>query len=114
MNTKRAVEITDLCKLKLVNDLILSPDGQRLAFTITEVDCWLLKPAEFDPAQKYPLLLQIHGGPFGMYAEALMHEFQLLAARGYLVLYTNPQGSAGYGDAFAKALEHDWGVVDFQ
>lgn len=78
----------------------------------TEVHGWVLKPPAFDPATKYPLLLEIHGGPFGMYGEALMHEFQVLAARGYVVLYTNPRGSAGYGDAFAGALYRGWGKHD--
>lgn len=78
----------------------------------TEVHGWVLKPPGFDPATKYPLLLEIHGGPFAMYGESLMHEFQVLAARGYVVLYTNPRGSAGYGDDFAGALFRGWGKHD--
>ncbi len=78
----------------------------------TEVHGWVLKPPGFDPATKYPLLLEIHGGPFGMYSESLMHEFQVLAARGYVVLYTNPRGSAGYGDELAGALFRGWGKND--
>lgn len=77
-----------------------------------EVHGWVLKPPGFDPATKYPLLLEIHGGPFAMYGESLMHEFQVLTARGYVVLYTNPRGSAGYGDAFAGALFRGWGKHD--
>ncbi|MCO5178412.1 MAG: S9 family peptidase, partial [Thermomicrobiales bacterium] len=78
----------------------------------TMIHGWIMKPANFDPDTKYPMLLEIHGGPFGMYAEALMHEFQTLAARGYVVLYTNPRGSAGYGDEFAGALFRGWGKHD--
>jgi len=77
-----------------------------------QIHGWVLKPPGFDPATKYPLLLEIHGGPFGMYGESLMHEFQVLAARGYVVLYTNPRGSAGYGDEFAGALYRGWGKHD--
>ena len=78
----------------------------------TMIHGWIMKPANFDPDTKYPMLLEIHGGPFGMYAEALMHEFQTLAARGYVVLYTNPRGSAGYGDEFAGSLFRGWGKND--
>ncbi len=78
----------------------------------TEVHGWVLKPPGFDPTTKHPLLLEIHGGPFAMYGESLMHEFQVLAARGYVVLYTNPRGSGGYGDAFAGALYRGWGKHD--
>lgn len=77
-----------------------------------EVHGWVLKPPGFDREKKYPLLLEIHGGPFGMYTESLMHEFQTLAAHGYVVLYTNPRGSAGYGDDFANALFRGWGKHD--
>lgn len=77
-----------------------------------KVDCWLLTPPGFDSSQKYPLLLEIHGGPFGMYGETMMHEFHVLAGHGYLVLYTNPCGSVGYGDAYALALGQTWGEAD--
>lgn len=77
-----------------------------------EVHCWLMRPPDFEEGKQYPLLLQIHGGPFGMYGESMMHEYQLLASQGYLVLYTNPRGSIGYGDSYAEALEHRWGEVD--
>ncbi len=77
-----------------------------------EIHGWLIKPPGFDASKKYPLLLEIHGGPFGMYSEMMMHEFQVLAGRGYLVLYTNPVGSTGYGDAHAEALGTTWGEAD--
>jgi dipeptidyl aminopeptidase/acylaminoacyl peptidase len=72
-----------------------------------------MKPVGFTEGTKYPLLLEIHGGPFGMYAESMMHEFQVLAARGYVVLFTNPRGSTGYGDDFAGQLYRAWGKHDF-
>lgn len=74
---------------------------------------WIMRPPDFEPGKKYPLTLEIHGGPFGMYAESMMHEFQLLAANGYVVLYTNPRGSTGYGDDFAGRLFRAWGINDF-
>lgn len=74
---------------------------------------WIVKPTGFEAGKTYPMVLEIHGGPFGMYGETMMHEFQVLAARGYVVLYTNPRGSTGYGDAFAGELFRGWGKHDF-
>lgn len=75
---------------------------------------WLLKPTDFVETEKYPLVVYVHGGPHTQYGDALMHEFQLLAARGYVVLYTNPRGSKGYGEAHTKAIFGNWGSVDFK
>jgi dipeptidyl aminopeptidase/acylaminoacyl peptidase len=83
-----------------------SADGRK-------VHGWIMKPVGFEEGTKYPLVLEIHGGPFGMYGETLMHEFQLLAARGYVVLATNPRGSTGYGDEWAGLLHRGWGKHDF-
>jgi dipeptidyl aminopeptidase/acylaminoacyl peptidase len=73
---------------------------------------WLLKPPDFDPARRYPLVLKIHGGPHTQYGHTFFHEFQLLAARGYLVLYANPRGSKGYGQQWASDLKGHWGEAD--
>jgi dipeptidyl aminopeptidase/acylaminoacyl peptidase len=72
-----------------------------------DIEGWLLKPPDFDPAKRYPLILQIHGGPAASYGHALYFELQLLAARGYCVLFTNPRGSQGYGFRFGSAIRHD-------
>ncbi|MDE0298401.1 MAG: S9 family peptidase [Candidatus Poribacteria bacterium] len=74
---------------------------------------WIVKPPDFDPQQKYPLILEIHGGPHTQYGNAFFHEFQFLAARGYVVIYTNPRGSKGYGETYAAAIRGDWGGPDF-
>jgi dipeptidyl aminopeptidase/acylaminoacyl peptidase len=77
------------------------------------VDYWMMKPANFDPAKKYPLLVQIHGGPTAMWGpgEASMwHEFQFYAARGYAIVFCNPRGSGGYGRDFQRANFKDWGT----
>src|SRR5688572_16235974 len=74
---------------------------------------WLLKPPDFDISRKYPLVLQIHGGPHTSYGSAYFHEFQVLAARGYVVLYSNPRGSQGYGQEFADVIRNDWGGIDY-
>jgi dipeptidyl aminopeptidase/acylaminoacyl peptidase len=78
------------------------------------VQGWLLKPPGFDPARKHPLILQIHGGPRTQYGAGFFHEFQLLAAQGYMVLYANPRGSQGYGEEFARSIRGDWGNLDYR
>ncbi|HEV8305594.1 MAG TPA: S9 family peptidase [Gemmatimonadales bacterium] len=77
------------------------------------VEGWIVKPPGFDPAKKYPLILEIHGGPHGMYNVAFNYQFQNFAANGFVVLYTNPRGSTGYGSAFGNAIEHAYPSVDY-
>lgn len=76
------------------------------------MDSWIMKPQDFDPAKKYPLIVEIHGGPNTQYGYGFFHEMQLLVAQGYVVLYTNPRGSCGYGREFALAVRGDWGTKD--
>jgi dipeptidyl aminopeptidase/acylaminoacyl peptidase len=79
----------------------------------TRVQGWLVKPPSFDPAKRYPLILEIHGGPHGMYGVGFNWTFQYFAARDNLVLYTNPRGSTGYGTAFGNAIERAYPSVDY-
>jgi dipeptidyl aminopeptidase/acylaminoacyl peptidase len=74
---------------------------------------WILKPPGFDPSQKYPSILEIHGGPLAQYGHAFMHEFFYLAAHGYVVYFCNPRGGQGYGEAHAKAIWNNWGTADY-
>jgi dipeptidyl aminopeptidase/acylaminoacyl peptidase len=74
---------------------------------------WIIKPPGFDAAKKYPLLLEIHGGPFASYGPSFAAELQLYAAAGYVVLYLNPRGSTGYGEAFADLIHHDYPGKDY-
>jgi dipeptidyl aminopeptidase/acylaminoacyl peptidase len=74
-----------------------------------DIDGWILKPHDFDAAKKYPLVLEIHGGPQTQYGHGFFHEMQLLVAQGYVVLYTNPRGSCGYGYDFSLAVRGAWG-----
>jgi dipeptidyl aminopeptidase/acylaminoacyl peptidase len=76
------------------------------------MDGWILKPRDFDPGKKYPLIVEIHGGPNTQYGYGFMHEMQMLAAAGYVVLYTNPRGSLGYGRDFALAVRGAWAEKD--
>ena len=75
---------------------------------------WILKPPGFTDRKKYPTILEIHGGPMAQYGHFFMHEFYLLAAAGYVVAFTNPRGSKGYGEAFCKAINGDWGGPDYE
>jgi dipeptidyl aminopeptidase/acylaminoacyl peptidase len=77
------------------------------------IEGWLLKPPGFDPARKWPLVMEIHGGPHGEYSTAFFHEFQILTGMGFLVFYANPRGSGGYGEEFMKAVVQDWAGKDY-
>jgi dipeptidyl aminopeptidase/acylaminoacyl peptidase len=78
-----------------------------------KIQGWILKPPGFDPAKKYPLILEIHGGPFANYGDRFDLEKQLMAARGYVVLYTNPRGSTSYGAEFGNLIHHAYPGDDF-
>ena len=78
-----------------------------------EVQGWLVKPPNFDATKKYPLILEIHGGPFATYGPHFSAEVQLYAAAGYVVLYSNPRGSTSYGDAFANEIHHNYPGQDY-
>ncbi len=78
-----------------------------------KVHGWIIKPPNFDPAKKYPLILEIHGGPFAAYGSRFDFEKQLMAAGGYVVLYTNPRGSTSYGEEFGNLIHHAYPGDDF-
>jgi dipeptidyl aminopeptidase/acylaminoacyl peptidase len=79
-----------------------------------DIDAWLLKPANFNPNKKYPLILDVHGGPHGYYGFGFNAIQQCLASNEFLVLYSNPRGSSSYGRDFARAVVADWGGEDEQ
>ena len=81
------------------------PDG-------TVLEGWLMKPFAYEEGQRYPLVMEIHGGPHTAYGNSFFHEFQVLAGMGYGVFYGNPRGSIGYGEAFAQAIIGDWCGID--
>ena len=78
-----------------------------------DIQGWIIKPPDFDPSKKYPLILAIHGGPHGMYHVGFNFGWQNHAANGYVVLYTNPRGSSGYGSAFGNAIKNAYPGKDF-
>jgi len=78
-----------------------------------EIQGWIVKPPDFDPEKKYPLILYIHGGPHSMYGVGFNFEFQVHAAAGNVVLYTNPRGSTGYGQEFGNIIQYHYPGDDY-
>jgi dipeptidyl aminopeptidase/acylaminoacyl peptidase len=75
---------------------------------------WVIKPPDFQPGHKYPLILEIHGGPYMNYGDRFDTEKQLYAAQGYVVVYVNPRGSTSYGEEFANLIHNDYPDHDFE
>lgn len=88
---------------------------ERLTFHVDGIphDGWIMRPPGLEPEDQCPAVLQIHGGPMGMYGDCFHHEFQCLAAAGFAVFYSNPRGSLGYGEEFCAAIRGDWGNLDY-
>ncbi|MGB3541502.1 alpha/beta hydrolase family protein, partial [Rubrivirga sp.] len=78
-----------------------------------EIEGWVVKPPGFDASRQYPLILEIHGGPFANYGPRFSMEVQLMAAAGYVVLYTNPRGSTSYGEDFGNEIHHAYPSQDY-
>jgi len=100
---------------ELLSELVLSaPQEVNVPSEGSEVHGWILHPTQRAEGERSPLILYIHGGPHTQYGWAMMHELQLLAAQGFSVLYTNPRGSRGYGEAHTSAIRGDWGGPDYR
>jgi dipeptidyl aminopeptidase/acylaminoacyl peptidase len=84
------------------------------SFDGKKVHAWIQKPPDFDSAKKYPLILDIHGGPHAAYGWTFDHEFQWMAAKGYVVLYPNPRGSTSYGQDFGNIIQYHYPGDDFR
>ena len=84
------------------------------SFDGKKIQGWILKPPGFDASKKYPLILQIHGGPHSAYGNTFTHEFHWMAAKGYVVLYTNPRGSSNYGQEFGNIIQFAYPGDDYK
>lgn len=84
------------------------------SFDDTTVHGWFMKPAEYEAGKEYPMITNIHGGPHALYANTFFHEMQLLAAKGYAVLFINPRGSHSYSQEFVDAVRGDYGNGDYK
>jgi len=94
----------------LFNGLELAPaeDVWYTSFDGKKIHALVQKPPKFDSSQKYPMILNIHGGPHAAYGHTFFHEIQWMAAKGYIVLYPNPRGSTTYGQDFANIIQHNY------
>ena len=84
------------------------------SFDGKKIQGWILKPPDFDKSRKYPLILEIHGGPHSAYGNTFTHEFQWMAAKGYVVLFTNPRGSSNYGQEFGNIIQFKYPGDDYK
>lgn len=102
-------QITNINK-KFLDEVKLAK-GEEVWFDGADgkVHGWIVKPPDFDPSKKYPLLLIIHGGPQQMFGNAFRADWQVFPGAGYVVMFTNPEGSPGYGQKFVEAISKDWG-----
>jgi len=78
------------------------------------IEAWIALPANFDQSKKYPLILEIHGGPHAAYGPNFASEIQLMTAKGYVVVWANPRGSTSYGEDFANLIHHNYPSNDYQ
>jgi dipeptidyl aminopeptidase/acylaminoacyl peptidase len=112
---------TRLTRLTHENDTLL--EGLQLSqperivyksFDGRPIEAWVVKPPRFDAKKKYPLILNIHGGPHVAYGEAFFHEFHWMAAKGYVVLAPNPRGSSSYGREFGNSIQYNYPGDDYK
>ncbi len=114
-DTNDTVRLTDLNKDLLSEVFVSTPENfQFKGARGWDIEGWLLKPPGFDPNKQYPMVLEIHGGPNTAYGYSFNQEFQMLAGKGFVVVYTNPRGSTSYGREFSKAVRGAWGKEDYE
>jgi dipeptidyl aminopeptidase/acylaminoacyl peptidase len=99
----------------LMRDVMLGEVDEIWYKSVDDLDIqgWVVKPPNFDPNESYPMMLVIHGGPHAMYGVGFNYSWQEHAANGYLVLYTNPRGSTGYGSTFANEINNAYPSKDY-
>ncbi|MEE8526205.1 MAG: S9 family peptidase, partial [Thermoanaerobaculia bacterium] len=112
---------SDMRRLTRLNDDLLQHKelgaveeiGWKSSHDGRDIQGWIVKPPGFDAGKKYPLILEIHGGPFANYGDRFAAELQLYAAAGYVVLYANPRGSSSYGEEFGNLIHHAYPGDDY-
>lgn len=111
----KQTQLTDFNE-KLWSQLDLTPpeEIEYASFDGRRIHAWVQKPPGFDPRRKYPLILNIHGGPHAAYGWVFDHEFQWMAAKGYVVLYPNPRGSTTYGQEFGNVIQYKYPGDDYR
>ena len=111
----KSVQLTHLNEtlLAAVKLGTLRPLAVTSSFDQRRIGAWEITPPDFDASKKYPLILEIHGGPYYSDGPLFSTEYQLFAAAGYIVVYSNPRGSTSYGEAFANLIQHHYPEHDF-
>jgi dipeptidyl aminopeptidase/acylaminoacyl peptidase len=111
-------KLTQLTKIndELFSQFDLTPPEEiwYASFDGRKIHGWIQKPPNFDSSKKYPFILEIHGGPHSAYGFTFTHEFQWMAAKGYVVLYTNPRGSTSYGQDFGNIIQYNYPGDDYK
>lgn len=112
VTSKRITPITDFNAAWVSDVAVTIPEEMIVDVDGTPVQGWLIRPAHHTRASNGPLILNVHGGPYAQFSPAFFHELQLFAAHGFGLLFINPRGSVGYGEAFAAAVYGAWGEAD--
>ena len=94
--------------------LVTPEDFWYASFDGRKIETWIMKPVGFTPGKKYPLILNIHGGPHTAYGYIFFHEMQWMAAKGYVVVYPNPRGSTTYGQEFGNVIQYKYPGDDYR
>jgi len=95
-------------------NLTMPEEMNYTSFDGKRIQAWIQKPPDFDAKKKYPMILNIHGGPHAAYGWVFDHEFQWMAAKGYVVLYVNPRGSTSYGQDFGNIIQYHYPGDDYR
>ncbi|HMF71660.1 MAG TPA: S9 family peptidase, partial [Flavitalea sp.] len=114
-NEKKKEKLTSINESIFAN--VSTVDAEQFTYTGVDgwkIDGWIMKPANYKAGNKYPLILDIHGGPHGQYGYRIADRLQEFAANGYVVLFTNPRGSSGKGQAFSDGCVGDIGGKDYE
>lgn len=107
-------KLTDLNGEFLAGKTIVQPQPMSVTACGETIDGWVMPPVDFDPAKKYPAVLEIHGGPKNVFSEVYHHELQMFSSAGYFVIFCNPIGSDGKGTHFFEAIRHRYGTLDYE
>jgi dipeptidyl aminopeptidase/acylaminoacyl peptidase len=118
--SKQQTQLTDVNKalfsqlnLTMPEDMQVTPTANPKDIAGSKIESFVQLPPDFDKGKKYPLILNIHGGPHSAYGWVFDHEMQWMAAKGYVVVYPNPRGSTTYGQQFANVIQHNYPGDDF-
>src|SRR6266540_1029338 len=115
VSTKRLTQLSHVNDSLFAKRQLVTPeDFWYTSFDGRKVETWIMKPVGFTPGKKYPLILNIHGGPHTAYGYIFFHEMQLMAARGYVVVYPNPRGSTTYGQEFGNVIQYRYPGDDYK